>query len=359
MQRLCHRLVTLPLLLVVASATAGEDAAGCHDNPLFTRMPSYYIAGCESSEFDAVEMPVGLDADGNPLHTSLEGAVSYVTYGIRDGARVASPLQILRNHLQAAKAGGATVVKEFGARTGMLTDGWVNIQERMATLKLQKNGREFWVHLGSVNSGDYYAIGMVEVQAMKQDVASNELLDRMEKDGFITLHVNFDTNKATIKPDSAAALDQAASALALAPKLQIEVGGHTDNVGTPQANQKLSQARAQAVARALAERGVAAGRMSARGYGQSVPIADNRSEDGRARNRRVELRKIGAAAAAAPAAAPAAAQVAAPPAMPHGRLGKFAGERTGNAGNAVTDETGNKIDDTVRGGVRKVLDRLF
>ncbi|MBK9964959.1 MAG: OmpA family protein [Holophagales bacterium] len=78
-------------------------------------------------------------------------------------------------------------------------------------------------------------------------------------------------------------------ALKAASSLKVEVGGHTDNVGAADANQKLSQDRAQAVMAALASRGIPASRMTAKGYGQTVPIADNRTEEGRAKNRRVEL----------------------------------------------------------------------
>jgi outer membrane protein OmpA-like peptidoglycan-associated protein len=126
---------------------------------------------------------------------------------------------------------------------------------------------------------------------MAQEVSVNELVEKLNKDGFLTLYVNFDTGKATIKPDSDKTLDDAAAALKAASGLKIEVGGHTDNVGTPQANEKLSDERAKAVMAALVKRGVAANRLTAKGYGQSSPIADNRSEDGRAKNRRVELVK--------------------------------------------------------------------
>jgi len=70
-----------------------------------------------------------------------------------------------------------------------------------------------------------------------------------------------------------------------------EGGGHPDHVGTPEANQRLSQERAQAVMAALVQRGVKADQLTAKGYGQTAPIADNRTEDGRAKNRRVELVK--------------------------------------------------------------------
>ena len=130
-----------------------------------------------------------------------------------------------------------------------------------------------------------------ENEAMKQDVAVNELADKLTKDGFITLYINFDTGKSTIKPDSAQTLDDAAAALKAVPAMKVEVGGHTDNVGTPEANLKLSQERAQAVMAALVQRGIKADRLTAKGYGQTSPVADNRTEEGRGKNRRVELVK--------------------------------------------------------------------
>lgn len=77
----------------------------------------------------------------------------------------------------------------------------------------------------------------------------------------------------------------------MAASLKVEVGGHTDNVGAPEANMKLSDERAKAVMAALVERGVQADRLTAKGFGQTTPVADNRTEDGRAKNRRVELVK--------------------------------------------------------------------
>jgi OOP family OmpA-OmpF porin len=86
-------------------------------------------------------------------------------------------------------------------------------------------------------------------------------------------------------------LDSAAAALKAAAAIKVEVGGHTDNAGTPDGNLRLSQERAQAVMAALVQRGIAAARMTAKGYGQATPVADNRTEEGRAKNRRVELVK--------------------------------------------------------------------
>src|SRR5690606_39221792 len=119
----------------------------------------------------------------------------------------------------------------------------------------------------------------------------NELLAQFDKDGFLELEVHFDTAKATIRPESSAVLDQAAAMLREASSANVEVAGHTDNVGDAAANQRLPEQRAASVRQALVERGIDAARLSAKGYGASQPVADNRSEDGRAKNRRVELVK--------------------------------------------------------------------
>ena len=126
---------------------------------------------------------------------------------------------------------------------------------------------------------------------MKQNIVVNEVIDKINKDGFISLYINFDTGKAVIKADSFAQQDQLVAALKQAAELKLEVGGHTDNVGTAESNLTLSDARAKSVMKYLTDKGIAASRLTAKGYGQTSPVADNRGEDGRAKNRRVELTK--------------------------------------------------------------------
>ena len=97
--------------------------------------------------------------------------------------------------------------------------------------------------------------------------------------------------KADIKADGQGVIDEIATALRNTPALKVGIEGHTDNVGAAAPNLKLSEARAQAVMAALVAKGIAAARLSAAGFGQTRPIADNAAEDGRAKNRRVELVK--------------------------------------------------------------------
>lgn len=113
-----------------------------------------------------------------------------------------------------------------------------------------------------------------------------------ERATFTLQGVTFETGKSRLQPASYAVLDGVAAALRAAPEFRIEVAGYTDSTGSAGVNQRLSEARAAAVRAYLARRGVLPERMVARGYGPAHPVASNATAAGRARNRRVELRRI-------------------------------------------------------------------
>ncbi len=115
-------------------------------------------------------------------------------------------------------------------------------------------------------------------------------LDGCEVEAVISLEgVNFDFDKATLRPDAIAILNQAVALLETQATVVVEVAGHTDSVGTEEYNQGLSERRAQAVKDYMESQGITATRLTARGYGELQPIASNDTEEGRALNRRVEL----------------------------------------------------------------------
>jgi adhesin transport system outer membrane protein len=104
--------------------------------------------------------------------------------------------------------------------------------------------------------------------------------------------VNFDLDKYDLREDALPTLDEVVATLKRYPEIKVEIAGHTDWLSTDSYNQKLSEHRAKAVMDYFIYKGVAANRLTAKGYGESKPIADNESEEGRAKNRRVELRII-------------------------------------------------------------------
>ena len=114
-----------------------------------------------------------------------------------------------------------------------------------------------------------------------------------EKLWFSFDRLTFETGQATLKPESQEQLKNIAEILKAYPKVTIKLGGYTDSTGDPQANLKLSQQRADAVMADLVKLGVDAGRIKAEGYGQEHPVADNSTEEGRAKNRRIDIRVTG------------------------------------------------------------------
>ena len=260
------------LLVALAGVAVAQeaDAEGCKDHPLFTRMTGFYIDRCEAS-FDAVEFTIS-DTETK----KLEGQKSYLYYILQEGAAKPSPLQIRRNYANAISALGGTVVYD---------------SDFFLTLKVVRNNREVWVAVEPSGDGGSYGVTILELSEMRQDVTASDMLAALNKSGRIALYINFDTGQATIKPESEKTIDEIASLLRDNPELQLSIEGHTDNVGSPASNKALSIERAQTVMAAVVEKGIDASRLTAVGWGQEKPIAPNRSEEGRAKNRRVEIVK--------------------------------------------------------------------
>lgn len=154
-----------------------------------------------------------------------------------------------------------------------------------------QNGRNLWTVLSRADPGSDQGI-----QIAVADLGTEDWAGALDRSCRLPLYgVHFDFNKATLRPDSEPVLRQVAVLLQAKPGLSVEVQGHTDNVGGDDANLKLSDARAQAVAQWLTTHGIVAGRLTAKGYGKKVPVAPNDSDKNRALNRRVELKKQGCA----------------------------------------------------------------
>jgi outer membrane protein OmpA-like peptidoglycan-associated protein len=267
----------LPLLLAASGAPAApqKDATGCKDHSLFTRMPGYWIHSCKQSQFDSYSFKV---AKNN--RSAVEGQFWHISYyPNNDLDPRPSELQILRNFQNAVEQAGGTLV---------FTDRGIS------TFKLAKEGKEFWIEATAEFTGKH-GLRIVQVAGMKQDIVANAEVFQSDirAKGHATVYgILFDTDKADIKPESAQAIGEIAKLLKADAKLKIAVVGHTDGTGSVDHNLRLSQGRAQAVMQALTrDHGIAASRLTYFGCGPFAPVASNDSEDGKAKNRRVELVK--------------------------------------------------------------------
>lgn len=147
-----------------------------------------------------------------------------------------------------------------------------------------KNGRDIWM---SIVGGAHPAVQIADVGAAE---AVAKLEAALTKDGHVAIYgIYFDTDKDTLRPEAETALRHILELLNSKKTLKVEIQGHTDNVGAHDHNQTLSDARAAAVKAWLVKNGVDAGRMTPKGYAETKPVADNKTEEGRHKNRRVEL----------------------------------------------------------------------
>lgn len=261
------------------SAFAQQDEEGCKDHPMLSRFPGYYITECETRDFSAHDFTVSEDAE-----KKAEGRHWRISYWVKEGAKSASPLQLSRNYVNAlAPRGGVKVYENVDTAGGT------------ATLRLPAGGKNIWVELSISNGGEAYTLTVVEEAGMEQQVefTEAELARALNEKGSVALYgILFDTGKATVKPESAGILASVGAVLEADPALRLEIRGHTDNVGAPAANQRLSEDRAAAVKAHLVKTfGIAADRLVTAGFGDTKPVAGNDTERGRAQNRRVELVK--------------------------------------------------------------------
>jgi OOP family OmpA-OmpF porin len=268
--------VVWAVVLVGGFAFAQQDKKGCKDHPLFTRMLGTYLYDCKSLEFDAREW-YDPDTQGK-TKVKVEGKYYFIQYYNQkefEGKR--SDLQVSRNYQNAMKKIGGSVYSP---------------REDYTYMKLLKDGKEIWAYVQHYR-GDNIRVEIIEKEAMKQEIVADAkfMAEGISSTGHVAIYgIYFDFNKSDVKPESDSALNEIAKLISGNPNLKVFIVGHTDNVGGVDYNMKLSQARADAVVKALTTKyKVNPQRLKAYGVGQLAPVAPNKTEDGRAKNRRVEL----------------------------------------------------------------------
>lgn len=282
---MCHALDRLffgLVALAIAPFAFGQtDFEGSKDYPGITRMPVYYIAEYKETAFDAYAFKVTVA--GKETEEPVEGRRFDFRYNLKDNVTPPSELQVVRNYQNAARSAGGQVLYSAPDAT---------------TFRVTKGGKEVWfsVSVGNQPSGVPVFMVVVEKEAMKQDVTldAEAMAGDISQIGRVAVYgLLFDTGKSELKPESAPALEEIAKMLRADPALKVYVVGHTDMVADLATNIRLSQARAQSVVAALVnQHDIPAARLIPYGAGPYAPVASNRTEEGLAKNRRVELVEI-------------------------------------------------------------------
>lgn len=282
-------LASITLAAPEAFAQKSKDNANCQPNPVFEKFPGSFHSTCQRSRFSALELEVARDPakpDSNFAGVSKEGEYWYYFDEIDKDASGSHPtsLELQRNLLSALQKGGGTVLSTPS-------------QGKSVHYRIEKGGSEYWGSVGC-GRGDGNACSaimhkIVRLKAMEQAIVLSA--DQIAKDigagGKVVFYgIHFDTDKATIRPESGPTLVEMAKWLKSNPARKVYIVGHTDMQGAHDHNMKLSHDRATSVVAALTERhGIAKDRLAPDGAGPLAPVASNADEPGRARNRRVEM----------------------------------------------------------------------
>ncbi|WP_445657056.1 DUF4892 domain-containing protein [Achromobacter sp. NCFB-sbj8-Ac1-l] len=303
------------LCLGAAQPAWAEDVPGSSDHPALTRFKGAEIRAYERKDYDEAFMPnqpIAEEATAKVLE--LEGKVTRISYRIGGDK---SALEVYRNYQGALQSGGFKTVFECKGddQCGRDFQAFVNNGGKVRPTGQGDAafGGKYYVVLAKKEapSGDIYVfldvmedasnqitpvyVQVLETQPMQTGQVQVLDMAAMQKSlaesGRVAVYgVYFDTDKAEVKPESRAALDEMGKLLKANANLKVYVVGHTDNQGTLARNLELSQKRADAVVKALeTDYKIAAARLSPRGVASLAPVAANDAEAGRARNRRVEL----------------------------------------------------------------------
>lgn len=263
-------------------AGADQDRRGSKDHPLLSRMPDFHISDYKDIEFDSYKFIV--DQNKKPVPVNVEGHKYYIRYDLNSGAAKPGNLKIVRNIENALKNIGGKILVDVAGQWGVF---------RSSTIMVQKGGKETWINVKAADTS--YELTIVEKEAMKQEVVADAAAmgSDITTSGHVSVYgIYFDTGKSDIKPESDAAISEIAKLLENNSSLKVYIVGHTDNVGSFDSNMKLSKDRAEAVVKVLTgKHGIAATRLKPYGVASLAPVTSNDTEDGKAKNRRVELVK--------------------------------------------------------------------
>jgi len=278
------KILFLSVLLMVFAVSG--YAKTTKEHPLIRPFPGSVLAENMSkyNEFDAYEFYYLNEATKKREKKTIKGEYWRLLYEVRtpsgDRVRNISKLEFFENYRTAAEEKGGRVVFE-------------DVGQMVLTIP-RDDGGVTWLRVsGSANLGQQDLI-IVDEKPFKKSLTFGpaEMKAALDKDGRVQLYgILFDLDKATLQPKSVQQLQHVVTLLKDNPDLKLEVQGHTDDQGSDDYNLKLSQRRAETVVAYLGLFDIDTSRLVPRGYGESKPVMPNTTEEGRAKNRRVELVK--------------------------------------------------------------------
>lgn len=240
-----------------------ESVKNSEDFPYLLRFPGAKLV--RTSESSA---PISAAAPGSGAEVFVGPPVIEKWYEMPAGI---APLELVTVYQQALTKAGWTIIRTAVAGDGLLIAHY------------SQNGRDIYCYIHDGN------LRVADVGAQNE---ANKLADQLDKDGHVAIYgIYFDTDKSLIKPESETALQHVLELMQQHPNLSLQVQGHTDSSGSPEHNQPLSAERAASVKSWLTSHGIVETRLTTQGFGATKPVADNKTPEGRAKNRRVELAK--------------------------------------------------------------------
>jgi outer membrane protein OmpA-like peptidoglycan-associated protein len=278
-------LTLLSSVALILSFTQGlkaqtENAGDCKDHPRFKCLPDFRLNECFAREADTFNFPVESRIADDVRKQTIDGKHYFYSYNIKEDAKQVVPLLIFRDLEYELYENYGTVV----ARVVEPMNPYSFI-----TGKIPKDNMATWILIQATSSG--YQLNIVEKKRKVQVVMANEMWNELDKKDSVALDIFFDDDTITMIPASLPIIDQIYDLMINHPSLKLSIQCHTDNRRPPTDNKIKSAMRAKVVLDAITAKGIDKARLSSIGWGQDKPVADNSTDEGRAKNRRVVIIK--------------------------------------------------------------------
>lgn len=283
MKKIIIKTTILATFLIFASVATAQvkDAVNCKDHPMFGRVENFYIERCRDN-LGVYEFMIS----DNDFHT-IEGTVTEIIYKFdsETSANLPSISEVIKHYEKATEKMSSVRVhpntSDYGSQTA-------------ATFYFIKDSTEYWLGIYDIDSDpvSQYKFVLLTKKSLQDEITSSDIYEKIDSGNSIPLYINFQSWHDGIKTESLVFIEELHQMLMNNPTLKIIIEGHTDSEGDKIVNQILSGRRAMSVKQALMEKGITYDRMQTIGYGETLPIADNSTEEGKAKNRRVEIKKV-------------------------------------------------------------------